>query len=140
MPLYNWIKCSRGDLKYVRIDIKKGQEVGEEEKIVWEKIYSNYIDEFGLGKLQKKIIKVSKEKALLEIDYVLTGNRFRLTEIALEEQRLKEIVENNNKGMSTEQSLVYLSKWLGYHVNSKKISVREYFDIITEYGKQNKTE
>ena len=104
------------------------------------KIYDNYIDEFGLNKLHLRLLKVAKEKALLELEYVLTGDNFKLTEIKLEEQRLKEMIDNNKQGMTTEQSLVYMSKWLGYHLNSKKITVREYFDIINEYGKQNKTE
>ena len=140
MPLYNWIKCNKGELIYVRLKQEKNDKINNSDEIVWQKIYNNYLDEFGLNKLHLRLLKVAKQKALLELDYVLTGDNFKLTEIKLEETRLKEMIENNKQGMTTEQSLVYLSKWLGYHLNSKKISVREYFDIINEYGKQNKTE
>jgi|TARA_R100000084_G_scaffold38927_1_gene15680 hypothetical protein len=140
MPLYNWIKCNKGELIFVRKKVVKSEKQTLDDEIVWKKIYDNYIDEFGLNKLHLRLLKVAKEKALLELEYVLTGDNFKLTEIKLEEQRLKEMIDNNKQGMTTEQSLVYMSKWLGYHLNSKKITVREYFDIINEYGKQNKTE
>ena len=140
MPLYNWIKCNKGELIYIRKKVNKRDEIDEGDEVMFKKVYDNYLDEFGLGKLHLRLLKVMKKKALLGLDFVISGDRFKLTEVALEEQRIKEMIENNKQGMSTEQSLIYLSKWLGYHLDSKKISVREYFDIINEYGKQNKTE
>lgn len=140
MPLYNWIQCNKGDVIYIRKKVNKKDKKEESDEIMFKKLYDNYLDEFGLGKLHLRLLKVMKQKALLELDYVISGDNFKLTEIALEEQRVKDMIENNKQGMSTQQSLVYLSKWLGYHLDSKKISVREYFDIINEYGKQNKTE
>ncbi len=46
---------------------------------------------------------------------------------------------NNGNGMTIEQTLVYLSKWAGYHINAKKITVVDYFNLLEEYGKANKT-
>jgi hypothetical protein len=31
-----------------------------------------------------------------------------------------------------------LSKWIGYRLNPKEISVVEYFNILAQYGKANK--
>ena len=75
------------------------------------------------------------KKALLELGFVETWDQFKLTEIKIEVERLKNMMKNNGDGMTIEQSLIHLSKWLGYHLNTKKITVLEYFNLMAEYGK-----
>jgi hypothetical protein len=45
---------------------------------------------------------------------------------------------NGGNGMTIEQSLIYLSKWMGSWINAKDISTKEYFNLMNEYGKENK--
>ena len=81
LPLYNWIKCTSNDLKFVRKD-KKGTE--QEDIEAWERIYDSYIAEYGLNEVYKKLLNAMKKKALLEVDYILTRERFKLTEIEMQ--------------------------------------------------------
>ena len=79
-----------------------------------------------------------RKKALLEVDYILTRERFKLTEIEMQIANLDAMMMNGGNGMTIEQSLIHLSKWLGSWVNAKEISTKEYFNLMNEYGKENK--
>lgn len=135
LPLFNWIKCTSNDLTFVRKD-KKGTE--QEDIEAWERIYDSYIAEYGLNEVYKKLLNAMKKKALLEVDYILTRERFKLTEIEMQIANLDAMMMNGGNGMTIEQSLIHLSKWLGSWINAKDISTKEYFNLMSEYGKENK--
>jgi len=135
-PLYNWIQCNNGDLKYTRKG-SKGNDINDAE--AWLKLYDDYIKRYDLGKLHKKMLKIMREKALLELNFVETRERFELTKIELKEAELIRMMKNNGDGMTLEQSLVHLSKWIGYRLHPKEITVVEYFNIQEQYGKANQT-
>jgi hypothetical protein len=135
LPLFNWIKCTSNDLKFVRKD-KKGTE--QEDIEAWERIYDSYIAEYGLNEVYKKLLNAMRKKALLEVDYILTRERFKLTEIEMQIANLDAMMMNGGNGMTIEQSLIHLSKWLGSWINAKDISTKEYFNLMSEYGKENK--
>jgi hypothetical protein len=136
LPLYNWIKCNDGYLKFTR---KNETGSPEMDVVTWQNIYNEYLNEFGLSETYKRMLNAMKKKAILELDFVLTGDRFKLTEIEIEETRLKAMLQNGGKGMTIEESLIYISKWLGTWLNTKQITVREYFNLIEQYGKANKS-
>jgi hypothetical protein len=136
MPLYNWIKCSEGKLEYVRKTNKGNEQLDTE---MWEMVYDSYIKEYGLGEQYKKMLEAMKQKALCEADYVITGNRFKLTEAEIAASKLQTIVSNAGNGMTIEESLVHLSKWMGQWLNPKNITTKEYFNLLKEYGKANKS-
>lgn len=140
MPLYHWIKCTRGDIRYVRIGVVPNSKETETDELIWAEIYAEYIDRFGLNKMYERLLKVIKRKAMLELDYVIKREKFKFTQIKMEEQRLKDMIANRGSGQTIEQSLVYLSQWLGHHIDPMRISVVEYFTRIEEYGKQNKAQ
>jgi len=138
MPLYNWIECNNGNIQYVRIDVNKEDKTNEEDSIIWGKLYDEYIHKFGLSDMYLRLLKVMQKKALLELNYVKTKEKFKLTEIEIEEVKLKGMLTNNGNGLTINESLIHLSKWIGYHLNPKRITVIEYFNILKEYGKENK--
>lgn len=136
LPLYNWIKCvEEHDYRYVCKDINdvKGVNVAD----AWNKIFDDYINRYGLSKLYLRLLKVMKEKAILECDYVLTKDKFKLTLIEIEEINLSKMMSNKGENKSINSVLVYLSKWLGYRVNTKEVTTLEYFEMIDLYGKEN---
>jgi len=136
MPLFNWIKCNEGKIEFTRISDEGNPEM---DVITWEMIYNDYLKEFGLSETYKRMLNAMKKKALLELDYVLTGDRFKLTEVEIEQTRLNSMLQNAGNGMTIEESLIYISKWLGTWLNAKNITVREYFNLMEQYGKANKS-
>jgi len=135
LPLYNWIKCINGELKYVRT-AENG--TNENDLVAWEKIYDTYLNDYGLGKLYLKLLKTMQKKALYECDYILTNDRFKLTQIEMMEQKLNGMLNNNGSGVTIEQSLIHISKWLGQWINPKNITTKEYFDLQKEFERYNK--
>jgi len=135
MPLYNWIKCNNGKLEYTRIT-KKGSKV--QDYIHWKKLYNEYLKEFGLDDRYKKYLDAQKKKALLQSEYVITKERFKLTEIEIQEQRIKDLEIHFAGGKKIEVILTWLGMFLGYKIDQKATTVKEYFVILEEYGKANK--
>lgn len=136
-PLHNWIKCTDGDLRFIRKSVDLETEITDQDLEQWNKIYDQYIEKYGLSELYKKLLETMREKALAELEFVTTGDNFKKTEIAILEEKLKTMVNNNGKGMTIDESLVHLSKWLGYRVDVFKTTVTEYFTLLNEYGKAN---
>ena len=121
------------------IYVRKGEEGNEENDIIaWQKIYDSYIKEYGLSDVYKKLLNAMKKKALLEVDFIITRDRFKLTEIEMQISNLDAMLMNKGSGITIEQSLIHLSKWMGSWINVKTITTREYFNLMEEYGKENK--
>lgn len=137
LPIHNWYKCLSGELKFVR-----RSENGSEQKDleVWERLHDEYIKEFGLSKVHAKILKVIKQKALIELEYVITGDKFKLTLIQMEEERLKSMVNTTGSGVTIEQMMIHMSKWLGQWIKPKEISVKEFFTLQKEYERYLKAQ
>lgn len=132
------MKCNEGEIIYIKKEVVPGSDPNENDLKAWENLHDQYIEKYGLSKLYKKLLSLMKEKALLECTFVITRDRFKLTQIELKEAELKSAIANNSNGMTIEEALVYLSKWIGYRLNPKEISVVEYFNILAQYGKANK--
>ena len=137
LPLWNWMKCTSGEICYVRKDLVHGNHLLDE--IHFEKIFDSYIKEFGLSEMYIKLLKTMHKKTLLELDFVLTRNRFRLTEVEMQVARLETMVNNNKNGMTIEQTIVHLSKWMNHWIDAKKVTTREYFDMMKEFERSLKT-
>lgn len=121
--------------------MRKSKEGTEEEDVkAWYAIYDDYIDSHGLSKKYEQMLKAMRKKALIELDYVIKRDRFSLTLLEIEIQNLKMLLDNNGQGVSIEQSLVHLSRFVGYWIRSKEITAGEYFTLMREYERINKLE
>jgi hypothetical protein len=136
IPLSNWIKCTSDDIKYTRKDLNVGNKTND--VLAWQNIFDSYINEFGLSKLHKDLLKGMQKKAQLELDYVITNDRFKLTKLEVETEKIKIMLSNRGESITIEQSLVHLSKWIGHWIDSKKITAREYFNLQKEFERANK--
>jgi hypothetical protein len=123
-------------LRFVRIYLNDGNEQNDIEH--WEHIFDSYINEFGLSKMHKDMLKALKKKAEIELKYVVTNDRFLLTKLEVEIEKIKVMLNNRGTGITIEQSLVHLSKWIGNWIDSKKITAREYFNLQKEFERTNK--
>lgn len=132
------MKCNESELIYTRKNIDLNYPESESDLKAWESLYDQYLSRYGLGKMYKRLLSIMKEKADLEIKFVLTRERFKLTQIELKEAELKQIIDTNNTGLTVDQALIHLSKWIGYRLDPREITVIEYFTILDEYGKANK--
>jgi len=136
MPLENWIRITEdGEYQYVCKDPENtsGVDIAE----AWYKVNDEYIQRYGLGQLYKRLLKKMKEKALLQLSYVETRDRFKLTEISLAEAEMKSMMSNRGEGMGIREAVIHLSKYMGFRLNPKEITVSEFFTIRDKHGKEN---
>jgi len=137
LPLVLWVKCTEGDKTVLR---KNGIGTEDDDLEAWNLIYDGYLKLYGLGKLNLKYLTALKKRALAELDYVITGDRFKLTLAEMEERQLETMINNGGQNITVEQSLIHLSKWVGQWLNVKTLTTREYFDLIGEFEKFAKYE
>ena len=135
LPLSNWIKITDGELKYLRRDINKGNEMAD--SLIYEQVFDEYLTKYGLSKTFNKLLKLIKAKTLLELEYVITNERFKLTEIEIEQAKLESMLSNKNSTTSIETTLIYLSQFMKFYLNPKEITAEYYFNLLTEYEKQS---
>ena len=129
LPLKNWIAILNGDYIKTR-RYRRGSII--EDALAYETLNDEYISRYGLDKYYLKLLKLLKKKAELEIDYILTGDRRKLTDIEIKEADLRQLIENKGTGLSIEASLIHISKFLGIWVNINTISTLEYYDLLQE--------
>lgn len=135
MPLFNWIRCNNDKLHYARKN-KKGNKL--QDIINWKRLYNEYLKEFGLDLRYKKYLETQRKRAKLQAEYIKTKEKFKLTEIDIESQKLQDLEIYFGEGKKIELIITYLGMFLGYKLDQKRTTVKEYFVILEEYGKANK--
>lgn len=137
MILFNWLQCLDGNFNYTRLRATENDVIDENDMNAWDKVYSSYIDCFGLNDLYIRLLGFQKKKALAQAEYVLTKSAFQKNIIRLMDIEIEKVKKEMNKGITTESVLVHLSKYMGFRQDPKKITVKEYFSLIKEYERSN---
>ena len=133
IPLFNWQKCLEGDVKYVNLETK--EDSGNQEAFT--KLYDAFLQKRGVNKEYKKYLDILKKKALLQCEFLITKDNFKLTQIEIEDAKIVSLQKTSEAGLSIDKTLIYLGKWLGYRLDWKIISVSEFYSILEEYEKQS---
>jgi len=127
-----------GETRFIRKNVDDGNEIAD--SMVFDELFDQYIRDFGLSKIHQKLLDAQKKRAMLELDFVLTKNRFKLTEIDMQIAKIENMLKNAGSGMTIEQSLIHISKWMNSWINAKSISTREFFVLTNEFERINKLE
>ena len=133
IPLFNWQKCLEGDVKYVNLETKEDSSNQE----AFTKLYDEFLQKRGVNKEYKKYLDILKKKALLQCEFLITKDDFKLTEIEIQDAKIVSLQKTSEEGLSIDKTLIYLGKWLGYRLDWKIISVSEFYSILEEYEKQS---
>lgn len=103
----------------------------------WERIYGEFIDVFGVSDKFREILFMKRDIALLKINMALSGSRHYLTFIEIKQMQFEELLkkEVNHNYMD---SLVHVEKYVGFKLNIRECSVREYYTYLKEMEKEYK--
>lgn len=138
MKLDFWILATGGDYRNSRTFVEKDSPETNEDVINWFRLYDQYVDKYGLGEKYNRILKAMKKKALLDLKFIRKRDRFVLMLIEIEEEKIRNLMKDNGKGMTVEASLIPLSKWFGSMVRAHETTVTEYQNLIEHYARSNK--
>jgi len=133
IPFYNWKQCMSGNLKFVRIDLSKGNK--EDDEKYWELLYDSYLLEFGLGTDFEIYYDLKIELAHLHCDFVIKDDNFILNRINVLNKKIDDILNKGEKN-GQDKIIIYLSKWVGSMINEKETSVRTIYTMSEEYNKE----
>lgn len=129
-PLYNWEKCQKGELNFVNADCKPTEKDGEQ----WIDLYNQYLAMFGLGEELEKWLNIKIHLTELRLQFVQSGDKMLLNYIKIAEQDMNKLDPTRIEGMTINQCLVHLNKWMGQWINKKQITIVEFKHLMTEYG------
>ena len=138
IPLDNWLRCQAGDLSYCRKASSRSDGNLGADHHYWDMVYDSYIQEYGLNKAYKKMLETMRRKAIAELEYCITGDRTQLTLAEIEESQIKSMLDNRGTGMTIEKTLIHLSKWIGYWLETSRLTAQQYFDLLGEFENYNK--
>lgn len=128
MPIYNWFKVNNGDLRFMLVKLTTKYD-GQKAKEAFDNLYREYIDVFGISESYLKVIELKKNISVLKIEKALTGDRFLNNFIRMAEIELNDINAKTNK-TNTNEVKVHLEKYLGFRLNEKETSVKEYYTYL----------
>lgn len=128
MPIYNWFKVNNGDFRFMLVKHSTKYDF-DKAKEAFDKLYSEYIDTFGISESYLKVIELKKNISVLKIEMALTGDRFLKNFIRMSEIELNDINSRTNK-TNVNEVKVHLEKYLGFRLNEKETSVKEYYTYL----------
>ncbi|MBK6836811.1 MAG: hypothetical protein IPG89_22150 [Bacteroidetes bacterium] len=128
MPIYNWFKVNNGDMRFMLIK-QTAKYDGKKAREYFDKIYSEYIDVFGISESYLKVIELKKQISVLNIEMAITGDRILKNFIKMAQVELNQINSKTNK-TNTNEVKVHLEKYLGFRLNEKETSVKEYYTYL----------
>lgn len=133
IPLYNFEKCLEGDYRFICLNISEKWNVKEAQ--AFEVVYEKYVQKYQKKELESKF-RIYKAVIELHGMYAETQDDYFLTQIEIKKSQLPKVEEK--QANDTTQSLVVLSKYMGYRLNPKEITVDEFYSIIKQYERGNK--
>ena len=95
----------------------------------WIILYDQYIKEFGINEQYEKYLHKKRKIAIMKCDLVITDDNIHKTFIKIEQMKLSDMLDKNQlvKFMDV---VSMLTKFLGVAINTKAISVLEYYSYL----------
>jgi len=132
--LDRWEKCQKGNIRFVNYDNESTKKDGER----WVSLFNQYLEIFGIDPGLSEFLDVKIFISKLRYQYIISGDKSLLNQIEIEKVNLQNLDPSKHEGMTTDQCIVHLSKWLGYHVRKKDITIVEFKNLMNEYVRGNK--
>lgn len=139
LPIYNWFLIHKtNDLTWL---LKKKSNINLKQvktlEVLWEKIYFEFLDTFGIPDTMRHILEIKRDIMVLKIRMLAENDRSLETFIEIKELELNQLNENNQKD-TTGKVKGYVEKFMGFRLNEKEITVKDfygYIEIIKESAK-----
>jgi len=135
LPIWNWWQIAEtGNLIYLH---KNSDYTKVDYSLVglWNHLQNEYLDTFGITPEFEHIIKLKKKWIIKKADYLLTKERFKLTELDIIEAEINETM-NDKITVNKDETVIMLETKLNRELNPKKISVKKYYNYINYFSKQ----
>jgi hypothetical protein len=138
MPIWNYEKVQElADVRYV-CNVDDYSEI-EPQPYMYEAfdiVFTEFYDYFGISAELSEYLNMQRSMVLLELDYQLTKDGLKKTQLAQKQREFDSMY--NREGMDIDKIAVVLSRWLGFDLDIKKISVKRFYNYLKEFEKHGK--
>jgi hypothetical protein len=136
LPVYNWFQIQKtNDLVWL---LKESKTLSDDNKIqleaIWREIYFEFLDTFGIPEQMKEILSLKRDIAVLNARMYIDSDSSLLTFIEIKEYQLAKLTASNEVN-SVGNVRVYVEKFMGFKLNEKEISVKEFYQYIDVINK-----
>ena len=133
LPIKVWFDVHKtGDYRLLikgeipEVDAKQFHELFE----AWEEIYNQYIEIFGLSEEFLEDLNNQIELANYRAEFIISGDRYFRTLIKVHEERMSHDKKGNEKEIELEILLAKMSKYYGFKLESKELTVVQYYSYL----------
>ena len=141
LPVWNWNKIHETkNLNYliIRKDYKNLSKIYKKSFVeTWLDLNQQVFYEFGMSEKYEHYIRLTKLKISLRSDKIIQQDRFLINEVNVIQADIDSLFDEKEK-QSFDQVIVGLEKYLGFRLDSKKITVRKYNDYLKFINSQSK--
>jgi hypothetical protein len=131
LPVWNWFKINEtDDLTFLLVE-QRTTSAKEKDYLrrVFEKIYENFINTFGINEMLKRVLELRRDIAVLKLEMAIHNDGSRQTFIDIKEQEFKGILLEAEKEKNTTIK-AYLDKYMGFRIDEKTVSVKDYYGYL----------
>ena len=136
LPIWNWWKVAEtSNLAYLqKADKYDKEDYSLVAYTLWNKLQNEYLEVFGITEDFRQILALKKKWINKKTDYLITGDRFNLTEIDIIEAEINETMNEKIK-VNKEDTIIVLEQKLSFPLDEKKLSVKKYYNYINHFSK-----
>lgn len=135
LPIYNWDKCVRtGELKYLLLEPNLKCDVDLLE--LFKKFHQDYLDIFGANEESERYLSLLKQK-IHHIEQIILGVKFHKNYLKIVDFEIEAIEKKKGDTQDLFDICAILSKFMGFQLDVKKVTVIDYYKYINLLEKHN---
>lgn len=132
LPIKKWFAVQKtGDVSFI---LKEQEEIDTAQQVelwsVWETMFNEYMERFGLSEEYKEDLQNKIDLANLKADFIISGDRYFRTMIKVQEEIIKANEDDSGKEFELEILLAKMSKFYGFKLTSRELTVAEYYSYL----------
>ena len=132
-PVFVWQKVHETqDVTYLLVKREKiGAKILKVLQAAWEKIYDEYLSEFGFSEAFLSIKRKELHIAQMQMEMILTGDRSLQTFIEIEQQEVEEMKRALGKVnfLDSKKAIEYRFK---FQISMKETSIKEFYNYLKD--------
>lgn len=133
LPVYNWWKVhDTKDLEWITRGNKRPKRFAKKRL---KKLDNEFIDTFGVNKKYENYLDKLCKLEEIKIDIVLSGDKSKQIFADILELEIGDILKES-EGKSHNHGVMGVEKYIGFKLNTRKISTYEFYSYVKEIEKQ----
>ena len=137
LPVWYWDKIQQtGDVRWL-VQIDDIEQIKETKQLyeIYDKIYTEYYDYFGISSDLKEYLNAQRSITLMELDIAVNNTKSKLS--LLERKKIEFSTLYGNAGNDIDKLAVSISRYFKVDVDLMKISTKRFYNFLNTLIKEN---